>query len=522
MDPTPAEWEALRRSEQRLRAAFAEQFQFTAILSPDGRVLEFNQQLAAEGAPVPREQVIGELFWRTVWWRDRADMQVAWPERLRQAQALPGPLLCEDSFTSSSGELRQASAAVTAVRDASGAIDCFIVQATDTTEQRRAAALQQGFEAQLRETQKLEAIGTLAGGIAHDFNNILGAILGNVALASDAVGPEHSAVAPLQQINKAGRRARNLVHQILAFSRRQPQELVAQPLRPVVDESLALLRSTLPSAVQIDAVLCDEAVWVRADSTQIQQVLLNLCTNAWHALKDGRGRIEVGLALAPDQQALLWVSDDGTGMDAATRSRIFEPFFTTKPVDLGTGLGLSMVHGIVTEHGGSIQVQTTPGLGSRFSITLPLAEVDAGTESRPGGPSSLLPLDDGGGRRVLYVDDDESMSLVVEGLLRRSGYAVTVFNDALAALAALRARPYEVELVVTDYNMPHCSGVDLAREVARLRVGLPVVISSGYITDELRAEAHSVGVRHVMHKENTLEELGPLAQRLIEGTDAPS
>ena len=519
MDPTPAELEALRRSEQRFRAAFAQQFQFMAILSPEGRVLEFNQQLAADGPAVPREQVVGELFWRTVWWRDRADMQAAWPERLRQAQAAPGPVLCEDSFTSSSGELRRASAAVTALRNAAGAIDCYIVQATDTTEQHRAAALQLGFEAQLRETHKLEAIGTLAGGIAHDFNNILGAILGNVALASDAINPDHPAATPLLQIKKAGLRARSLVQQILAFSRRQPHELVAQPLRPVVDETLALLRSTLPSSVQLDAVLCHEAVWACADATQIQQVLVNLCTNAWHALVDGRGRIEVGLALAPDHHALLWVSDDGMGMDTATRARIFEPFFTTKPVDAGTGLGLSVVHGIVSEHGGRIEVATAPGRGSRFSITLPLA--DAGVDSRPSGPSSLMPLDDGCGGRVLYVDDDESMALVVEGLLRRAGYEVTVFNDARAALAALRARPDAVDLVITDYNMPHCSGVELAREVARLRAGLPVVISSGYITDALRAEAASVGVRQVMHKENTLEELGPLARRLIDGTPSP-
>ena len=524
MDPTLAELEALRRSERRFRAAFAQQFQFMAILSPDGRVLDFNQQLAADGPTVPREQVIGELFWRTVWWRDRADMQAAWPERLRQAQASAGPVLCEDTFTSSSGELRHASAAITAVRDTAGAIDCYIVQATDSTAQHRATAMQHGFETQLRETQKLEAIGTLAGGIAHDFNNILGTILGNVALAGDALAADHPAIQPLQQIKKAGRRARNLVQQILAFSRRQPHELVAQPLRPVVDETLALLRSTLPSAVQLDAVLCIEAVWARVDATQIQQVLVNLCTNAWHALKDGRGRIEVGLALAPDhqahQQALLWVSDDGVGMDAATRARIFEPFFTTKSVDAGTGLGLSVVHGIVSEHGGRIEVDTAPGRGSRFSLTLPLA--DAGTDSRPGGASSLMPLDDdGNGRHVLYVDDDESMALVVEGLLRRAGYEVTLFNDAAAALAALRARPDAVDLVITDYNMPHCSGVELAREVARLRAGLPVVISSGYITDALLAEAASVGVRHVMHKENTLEELGPLARRLIDGAFEP-
>jgi len=373
MSRPPTDFDDLRRSEQRLRAAFAQQFQFIAILDPEGRVLDFNQQLSAEGPPVAPEQVIGVLFWQTLWWREHADMQAVWPARLRNAVASSGPVLAEDTFTSSSGEQRFASAAVTAVRDASGALDCFIVQGTDTTERRRSEALKRALEAQLRETQKLEAIGTLAGGIAHDFNNILGAILGNLSLASEAVGPGHAAQAPLAQIRIAGRRARELVHQILAFSRRQPQELVAQPLRPIVDETLALLRSTLPTAVQLDAVLEAEPLWVQADATQVQQVLVNLCTNAWHALHGGRGRIEVGLCAAPGQQVRLWVADNGVGMEPTTRERIFEPFFTTKAVDEGTGLGLSIVKSLVGMHAGEMTVQSKVDEGTTVTIALPLA-----------------------------------------------------------------------------------------------------------------------------------------------------
>ena len=518
MDPQTAEIEALRRSEQRLRAAFAQQFQFMAILGADGRVLEFNEQLGAAGPTLPREQVIGMLFWDTPWWRDHPEMQAAWPERLRQAAASASVVVSDDTFTSSSGEQRHASAAVTAVRDAAGAIDCYIVQATDTTERRRAEALTQGIESQLRESQKLEAIGTLAGGIAHDFNNILGAILGNVSLALDSIDAEHAAHGPLIQIKRAGRRARNLVQQILAFSRREPHQRVAQPLQPVVAETLALLRSTLPSSVRLDAAVGHEPLWANADATQIQQVLLNLCTNAWHAMPGGRGRIEVGLAATADNHARLWVADDGAGMDEATRARIFEPFFTTKAIGGGTGLGLSVVHGIVAEHGGRITVDTAPGRGSKFTITLPLAE--AVVDSRPGGASGLVPLD-GGGRRVLYVDDDEGMTLVVEGLLRRSGFDVTVYTDARKALADIGARPGAFDLIVTDHNMPHCSGVELARIVTRQQPGLPVVISSGYVTDTLRAEAAGVGVRHVLHKENTLEELAELVRRVLDREASP-
>ena len=521
MPRPPSEFDDLRRAERRLRAAFAQQFQFIAILDAEGRVLDFNQQLSPDGPPVPPEQVIGVLFWQTLWWRDHADMQAVWPARLRAAAAAPGPVLAEDDFTSSSGEQRFASAAVTAVRDSAGAIDCFIVQGTDTTERRRSEALKLALEAQLRETQKLEAIGTLAGGIAHDFNNILGAILGNVALASEAVGPGHPALSPLAQIRTAGRRARELVHQILAFSRRQPQQLVLQPLRPVVDETLALLRSTLPTSVQLDAVFDADALyeadalWAHADATQIQQVLLNLCTNAWHALNGGRGRIEVGLTAAPEQRVQMWVADDGVGMSAATRERIFEPFFTTKPVDEGTGLGLSVVHGIVAAHGGAIAVDSTPGQGSRFTILLPRAQ--AGPAAPEAAPEVPLVASAGGGHRVLYIDDDETMALVGGGLLRRAGHTVTVFQDALQALAALREQPGAFDLVVTDYNMPSCSGVEVAREVAHLCPGLPVVISSGYVSESLLAEAASAGVHHVLHKENTLEELCSLVQRILDG-----
>jgi PAS domain S-box-containing protein len=512
--PDP-EFEALRRSEQRFRAAFQQQFQFMAILDPDGRVLEFNQQIDAEGGdPVPAEQVIGELFWRTVWWRDFADMQTEWPARLRQAALSATPIFKEDAFQSSSGELRHAAAAISAVRNESGDIDCFIVQAQDITVRKRAEAARLSMEAQLRETQKMEAIGTLAGGIAHDFNNILGAILGNVSLAREAVGPGHPALGPLGQIKKAGSRARSLVRQILTFSRHQPQELTPQSMRPVVEETVALMRATLPSVVQLEANLCEEPLWALANATQMQQVLMNLCTNAWHALKGGRGHIEIGLAPAPGGRLVLWVGDDGIGMDAATQSRVFEPFFTTKTVDEGTGLGLSVVHGIVVEHGGTIEVDSAPGRGTSFTVLLPA--IEPGIDVRPAADSGLAPLD-GAGQQVMVIDDDELMGLVAERLLKRSGYAVALFDDARRALDTLREKRGQFDLILTDYNMPGFSGIDVAREANTIQPGLPVVISSGYISEGLMAQAKGAGVRHVLHKENTVEELCKLVRRVLDG-----
>ena len=508
---------ALRRAEQRFRAAFAHQFQFMAILSPDGRVIDFNDQLAG-GAGLPRDEVIGQLFWETAWWRGLPQLQAAWPQRLRDAQALGSVLIEDDSFTSSSGEARTARASVHAVRDDSGAIDCFIVQAEDVTERKRALAAQSALEAQLRETHKLQAIGTLAGGIAHDFNNILGAILGNVALARDALSPQHPALESLQLIKRAASRGRSLVQQILAFSRQQPQALSVQPLQPVIDETLALLRTTLPRTVRLEQDLAPAALWVRCDATQIQQVLMNLCTNAWHALTEGHGRIEVGVDRDTDGRVRLWVADDGTGMDAATQRRVFEPFFTTKPVDRGTGLGLSVVHGIVNDHGGEVRIDSAPGRGSVFHVLLPSADPDPNTQ--PASDSVLGGLD-GAVRHVLYLDDDEVMVPVARQLLQRAGYRVTTHRDPQAAIAELARPGHGIDVVVTDFNMPGCNGLEVVRRLAEANPGLPVVLCSGYFDAPLREQAAALGVQHFLPKEDTLDDLCRLVRRAIRGEITP-
>ena len=407
-----------------------------------------------------------------------------------------------------------------------GALPRFIVLARDISERKRAEAERQQLEQQLREAQKMESIGTLAGGIAHDFNNILAAILGNVALAREDAAGAAPVLTSLDQINRAALRARHLVQQILAFSRREQHGLAVQPLRPIVEESLGLLRATLPAGVQLDAVLPDALLPVRADATQLQQVLINLCTNAWHALPEQGGRIEVGCErvvldealrqrqpeLASGAYAHLWVSDNGAGMDAATRERIFDPFFTTKPVGRGTGLGLSVVHGIVRAHEGSIAVDTAPGRGSRFHLYIPSPELDGeGAEARPAQGADVR----GSGQRVLYVDDDEVMVVMVERLLVRAGFLVATESDATAAVQRLQADPQAFDAVVTDFNMPGMSGLEVARIVIGLRPALPVVISTGYLSDELRSQALSLGVRGLLKKENTLEELAGLLRDLL-------
>ncbi|MFT5933312.1 MAG: PAS domain S-box-containing protein [Hydrogenophaga sp.] len=406
---------------------------------------------------------------------------------------------------------------------------------SDITELKQAEAKQRLLEAQLRESQKMEAIGTLAGGVAHDFNNLLAAILGNLALAREDVGPEHLAQESLGEINRAAVRARQLVQQILAFSRRQAQLLTHQPLAPLVDEALALLRSLLPAGVQLTPQMGGGALPVLADATQIQQVLMNLCTNAWQALDGRAGEVIVALrpvrldaaralevgGVAAGTYACLSVADNGPGMDTATQQRIFEPFFTTKAPGAGTGLGLAVVHGIVKTHNGAIVLSSQPGEGARFDVYLPLAGATAAPQVAAVLPTEVQPEGQNSGRHVVYVDDYEAMVFLVGRLLRKQGYRVSTFTSGELALTWLREHPDAIDLLVTDQNMPGMSGVDLARASLRERPGLRVAIVSGHVNDKLLADASAVGVQEVMTKQDSMGALGVAIAKLLDAQLAP-
>ena len=412
-------------------------------------------------------------------------------------------------------------------RDTDGRAQRAIGINRDITERTEAEAARASLEAQLRESQKMEAMGTLAGGVAHDFNNILAAIRGNTMLAkNDLQARPDDALVSLEEIDKAAKRAKDLVQQILIFSRKGVQTFAVQPVRPLVEEAIRLLRSTLPAGVELAAELAEAPLYASVDASQIEQVLINLCTNACHAMKGNAGRIEVGLTEvlldqtpaqgSPDlhagQYLRIRVSDNGDGMDAATQGRIFEPFFTTKGVGVGTGLGLSVVHGIVKAHQGAITVESTPGKGTTFLVYLPAAAAPARAERvADAAPASV----DGQGKHVLYVDDDASIVFLVSRLLEKAGYRVSGFDRGAAALEAVRADPEAFDLIVTDFNMPGLSGLQVAEELRRIRPGLPVVIASGYITGELTAGARAAGVRQVVYKPDTVDELCRTIRQLL-------
>ena len=407
--------------------------------------------------------------------------------------------------------------------------DTTTIFARDLTARKKVEAHRNALESQLRESQKMQAVGTMAGGIAHDFNNIISAILGNAELARQDAGPDSPALISLAEIDRAGRRARDLVRQILTFSRNESPERIPIQLADVVQETVRLLKVALPPTVEMQVAIDATTLPVLADATQMEQALLNLCTNAIHAIGNQRGTIRIELGNNAEtgdierrsgvraKHVKLTVRDTGCGIDAATLERVFEPFFTTKPVGQGTGLGLAVVHGVMRTHMGTVDVQSTPGVGSAFTLYFPVA--DGACPPAPQEP--VKPSDiQGMGKRVMYVDDDEALVFLVKRALTRKGFDVTTFTDPRAAVATLRDQPTAFDLVVTDYNMPGYSGLELLREARLIRPELPIALASGYVTAEIEQNALAEGARALIHKPNDVDEMCETLQRLLHPVDA--
>ena len=392
---------------------------------------------------------------------------------------------------------------------------------------REGEAARARLEAQLRQSQKLEAIGTLASGIAHDFNNVLSAILGNVELALHDTDPTSPTRTSLSEIRKAGLRARELIRRIVAFAR--PQEAQVRPLQlaAIVEEALQLVRATLPATVKMTSDLRVATPPVMVDSSQIAQVVFNLCTNAYQAMPNHIGCIDVSLsvrdidavtalhsaALHPGSYVCLHVADNGMGMSPDTMRRIFEPFFTTKPTGEGSGLGLSIVHGIVRAHSGAITVDSAPGRGTSFHLYLPAASHTALVE--PEAEPIAMRGERGSNQHILYIDDEEALVFLMQRLLERRGYRVSGFTDAETALEAFMAADAHFDLVITDQSMPGSCGTELAEQMLAAQPGTRIVLVSGYLRPEEIEAAKSIGIQEVILKPSTVDELVATVQRLV-------
>jgi len=370
-------------------------------------------------------------------------------------------------------------------------------------------------QSQLR-SQKLEALGTLSGGIAHDFNNMLLVIAGNAKLAATMLGETHPAQTALSEIGQASARATDLVRRILAFSRPQTTRHKHVQLQPVITEALKFVRATLPAMVDIRTELDGSTALISADATQIHQILVNLATNAAHAIGTQGGMIEVRLEsleltpqmpacgpdLRPGPYARLTVRDTGSGMTPEVMSRIFDPFFTTKPLGQGTGLGLSIVHGIMQSCGGAVRVESEVGVGTSFHLYFPAVLNAEARDST--GLHVALP---GGGQHILLIDDEDALVRLGTILLTKQGYRVTGCTDPQSAINQFRREPNAFHAVVTDLSMPGMSGFDCAKELLELRPDIPIVLTSGYVRPEDEATAKRVGIRAVVPKPAALDQL---------------
>ena len=375
-------------------------------------------------------------------------------------------------------------------------------------------------ERQMRQSQKLEALGTLAGGIAHDFNNILAAILSSAELSLYPDTDPRELKQHLEQINRSGLRARELVRRILSFSRVTDFERKPTDLREVVGDACKLLRSSIPAMIEIDLQLAPDTPLVLADADQIHQVTMNICTNAWHALPENGGRIEISVTarelttemgngvhqLPPGRYARLRIRDNGSGMTREIIERIYDPFFTTKMPGKGTGLGLAMVHGIVKAHKGGIFVESQAGQGSAFDLYFPATTV----KPRPVAPASRAAAPRGNGEHILFVDDEESIGLNLEQVMTRLNYRVTRFLDPVEAEAFFHEHPDTIDLVFSDLSMPERSGKDLAEVMLARRPEMPFIIYTGNVDDSIEEELRTIGVQAVLRKPTPLPRLAAI------------
>jgi PAS domain S-box-containing protein len=514
---------ALLQSEERFSKAFLASPDAFAIMETEtSRVVEVNEAFERL-VGLPRERIIDRSasdlqLWPNLTAREEARHVLERDGRLREFAIV---------MRAATGETRDC--VVSAEPLEIGGRWCILAIIRDVTQARRAEQARAELEQQLRQSQKLDALGTLAGGIAHDFNNILAAMLAFAELIKLDIDDPKLIMEYLQEITRAGERAASLIRQILTFSRKQPlRTRRAIRLESTIREALALARAALPATIRMDVSIDRDVPLVLADATAIHQVVMNLCTNAAHAMRQGQGCLTVKLetrevneefaskhpGLQARRYARLTVADTGEGIAPEVLKRVFEPFFTTKGPGEGTGLGMAVVHGIVREHDGVIFVDSTTGVGTRVEIYLPEHEAQLRASVTP---EPELPR--GSGERIMIVDDEQVLCISIAALLDRLGYQVEWFTSPTKALARFREFPDSFSLVLTDLTMPDMTGIEFAEHVVRLAPQLPVILMTGFEGERSVAlEVH--GVREMLLKPLSATRIAECLNRCLAKTSA--
>jgi PAS domain S-box-containing protein len=507
------EVEERRKAEKELRnltTALQQAVEGVFVVAPDGAIVYANKAFCRM-LGYREEELIGQYIWAT-----RADNL---EERSAQIWAtINSGNIWTGRITRrrKDGVIIESETSVGPVRDDAGTIVNQVGVCRDITDQLR-------FEAQLRQAQKMEALGTLAGGIAHDFNNILAAVIGFAEIIEDDLPRESGQRRHTRKIVEAGVRGRDLVRQMLAFSSQSEQEKKPLRLSTIVKESVKFLRSSIPTTVNVRVSVESESGLVLGDPVQVQQILMNLATNAAYAMRQKGGTLDIGVSdftvssdrnhhgIEPGPYTKLTVSDTGAGIPAEIVDKIFDPFFTTKPLGQGTGLGLSVVHGIVKQHGGYITVGSDPGRGTTFAVYLPSVVGEAPTKTLT---EEEIPA---GHERVLFVDDEESLAEVGQRLLENLGYKVTVRTSSASALAVIAAEPTAYDFVITDQTMPEMTGVELARKILSLKPDMPVILATGFSHLVDAEQARAAGIRAFVMKPLTKREIARTVRKVLDG-----
>jgi PAS domain S-box-containing protein len=509
--------EALRESEERFRNLTSAAFE-GIVITENGRVIDINDQ-ALKLLGYQREEIIGREVCdfvspetrQLVAARIQANFEGTYEHRLVRKDGTPF--------------LAEAQAKMTRM----GARTVRMTALRDISERRQNEQKRKNLEEQLRQVQKMEALGTLAGGIAHDFNNILTGILGNLQLAEMDVPRGHPAFGALESAAKASRRARDLVARILSFSRLELDNRAAAPLGPVVREAMQLLCVGLQGDIGIRTEIEPDCPPVVFDSGQIHQVIMNLGTNGLYAMRGAGGILGVALRrVAPDNtlrerhpqvraehNVCLTIRDNGCGMEEAVMKHIFEPFYTTKTFGQGTGLGLAMVHAIVSSHNGAIVVESAPGTGTTFDLYFPAAPAQAPADAPPAPPAppaAQAPqrpqfVAFGNNRAILLVDDEDAVLTIADSLLKRFGFEPRSFALPVEALKAFRAEPSRFSAVITDLTMPEMTGLELSWQILAIRPGIPIILTSGYLNTETLQKARESGIKSVIKKPFDVKEI---------------
>ncbi|HSA95377.1 MAG TPA: PAS domain S-box protein [Acidobacteriota bacterium] len=510
------ELRAAERDRLRLATAIEQLADGIAIMDLDGRILSANPAFGDHHAPPPLK-VVGQPL-QEILQIDRADTEIA--RQLGRAIALGRTWNWRVARRTPAGQVREIELSVSPIRDGEGRLTHSIAVSRDVTQELQ-------LEERIRQWQKMEALGTLAGGIAHDFNNILLPILINTELVLGEGSPESPTSRRLSQVLEAGRRGKDMVRQIIAFSQQKEQDRKPVEVVPIVKEALKLLRISLAKNIEIVERIGTGSPVIVADPTQIQQIVLNLGNNAAYAMRDKGGPLEVSLAdmavdaamathfvdIKPGAYVRLAVADSGQGIPPEIMSRIFEPFFTTKKQGEGTGMGLAVVHGIVKSHNGAISVKSEIGRGTEFAVYLPRVFGDATKIEERREPYAR------GTERILFVDDEDLQVRAMTRLLEHLGYRATGRTDPLEALDLFKRDPAAFDLAIMDQTMPRLTGGELAREILKVQPGFPVILCSGYSETLDEPQALAMGIRAFIMKPFSVREISRRIRQVLATQD---